>query len=968
MKQALSLHSFLGALALAGFGLLQSPATLRAEGAGQAWLRRHDPASTFSQGGEAVAFDRHGNVAVTGFTSAANGRKIYYVAKYAANDGTRLWSVELAGNQTQAVAHAIACDSAGNVIVTGSAAVGPGTDLDIYTVKLGALSGNVIWQAAYDGDGHADEGLCLALDGSDNVLVGGSTFITGAAENVCLIKYSAAGNSGTGAELWTRTVNYTGRRDVARAIAVDGQGNVAVAGVLTDAAGSKAFVARYKASDGSPLFEKFFPVTSDPTDCEATAVAVDKAGDIAVTGRIKAGSGYDVFTNKYSVATSSLAWSRTFHTAGTNTDEPAGVAIDGNGDVFLAATDVADTLPAVKRFFATKYAAGTGVTLWGQYSPAPDGLDRPRRIVVDLCGNVIVTGTSRQAGSHDDDYYTASYNGANGKLQWAQRFRGSLNGGGADTPLGLAVDRLGNVAVTGAASRANPAAGGPVLTEIATLKYQRLALVTGNPAPGAGEAGSGVPKGTVIASLGTPALSDSGALVAKVSINTGAATLGAIHYAGPGGTRLAAIQGRTAPGIAMARYGVFRNPVTTPDGSLAFYASLTGVPLSKAGAVFTDALGSGLEPVVQIGAGVPVTGFASSVLVKSVGSVAAKNGFVLTLLKLQGAGVNAANDTLLMGSLAAENRALLRTGQLLVGGDPNTAITKISVLQPAPRSAGQGRWQAAGTLMARATVADGRQFILKVASVGSVAQTLKSGDAVNGVSGAVWAAFGLPAISGNNFNIALAGKFAQGGTVTAANDGAVFFSLTGSTYGLIAREGADAPGTGAPAQQYKGFFDPVSNNQGKVAYVATLQGTGVTAANQTGLWWGSSGTMSLVARTGALAPDAAGQPGKAKFSALSALVLPDGSGSGPVFRASLAGSGIDSTNNSGLWAMGSDSRLREIVRTGGRIGALQIRRVTALGGASGAQGVGRNYDASGGLAALVVFTNGKQALVPLALP
>jgi len=69
--------------------------------------------------------------------------------------------------------------------------------------------------------------------------------------------------------------------------------------------------------------------------------------------------------------------------------------------------------------------------------------------------------------------------------------------------------------------------------------------------------------------------------------------------------------------------------------------------------------------------------------------------------------------------------------------------------------------------------------------------------------------------------------------------------------------------------------------------------------------------MSLIARTGIQAPDS---PNGTVFSKFLQFVLPDEGG--VIILANLAGSGVTSANNEGVWAVDTIGQLRLIVRKG----------------------------------------------------
>lgn len=177
--------------------------------------------------GAAVAVDSSGNVVVTGSSGG------YYTAKYAASDGALLWSRRYQGpaNSTDA-ATAIAVDSQGNVLVTGVSASGaPSQDLDYYTAKYAAADGALLWEKRYNGPGNGDDrATSLALDAGGNAVVTGtSSSLQVAADtgDFYTAKYAAA----DGALIWEKYHNGPANGgDSASGLALAPNGMAAVTG------------------------------------------------------------------------------------------------------------------------------------------------------------------------------------------------------------------------------------------------------------------------------------------------------------------------------------------------------------------------------------------------------------------------------------------------------------------------------------------------------------------------------------------------------------------------------------------------------------------------------------------------------------------------------------------------------------------------------------------------------------------
>src|SRR6266542_3142458 len=143
-------------------------------------------------------------------------------------------------------AFAIAIDGSGNVYVTG-ASFGSGTDYDDATIKYTA-SGTEEWVARYNGPGNLfDHPFAIAVDGAGNVYVTGRSIGSGTDFDYATVKYNAA----DGAEDWVTRYNGPGNgADAARAIAIDGSGNVYVTGESFAGAETDYATIKYSQSPG----------------------------------------------------------------------------------------------------------------------------------------------------------------------------------------------------------------------------------------------------------------------------------------------------------------------------------------------------------------------------------------------------------------------------------------------------------------------------------------------------------------------------------------------------------------------------------------------------------------------------------------------------------------------------------------------------------------------------------------------
>lgn len=142
---------------------------------------------------------------------------------------------------------------------------------------------------------------------------------------------------------------------------------------------------------------------------------------------------------------------------------------------------------------------------------------------------------------------------------------------------------------------------------------------------------------------------------------------------------------------------------------------------------------------------------------------------------------------------------------------------------------------------------------------------------------------------------AFASVFAGPG-VMATND-ATLWSDRGGALSQIARESQQA--VGLPNMVvYKSFTIPHLNDDGNLAFESILSGPGVTFSDDEAIFSeGTSGTLGLVVREGA---QAAGTPAGVTHSGIT-YVLFNNEGR-VVFSGQLAGTGVDITNNAGIWS------------------------------------------------------------------
>ena len=322
-----------------------------------------------------------------------------------------------------------------------------------------------------------------------------------------------------------------------------------------------------------------------------------------------------------------------------------------------------------------------------------------------------------------------------------------------------------------------------------------------------------------------------------------------------GSPSLIAREDDAAPGTALGvNYDSLFVPVLNDLGQTAFVASLTST--SNDSGIFSESAGSignpGLVALEDNVAPGTGPGVRYNGFLPPVLNGAGQTAFIA---RLTGPGVNAANDSGLFseGAGSIGNPGLVaRTGDAAPGTAPGVNYESFESNRPTLNDAGQTAFRAGLT-----------------------------GVGVNGT-----------------------------------NNSGIYSETAGpiGSPGLIARTGNAAPDTDTGVR-YSFLRNPSLNGAGQIVFIANLTGPGVNSSNDSGIFTdvgGTIGSVGLIVRTGDAAPGTG--PG-INFGFLGGGPLFNGVGQ-IAFTAELTGTGVDTTNDVGIWATDLDGLLTLIVREG----------------------------------------------------
>ena len=326
-----------------------------------------------------------------------------------------------------------------------------------------ASPGATIWLRRYDGPvGGTDEATAIAVS-SD----GSTVFVTGRSEGASgFYGYATlAYDTSTGATIWRR--RYKGPADSAQSTAIavsPDDSTVFVTGRSLSTGSSTDYATRaYDASTGATMWTSRYDGPAHESD-EALAIGVSPDGSMVfVTGDSTGINGaFNFATVAYDAASGGTRWAERF--TGIVGAAATDLAVSPGGtEVFVTGSDIG----RVDNNYATvAYDAATGATVWQEdYNGPANACDSASSIAASPDGaTVVVTGTSGDCASNDQDYATVAYDASSGAKDWARRYAGPSTDFDEATAVAISPDGTG-VIVTG------DSRGASTSWDIVTLRY-----------------------------------------------------------------------------------------------------------------------------------------------------------------------------------------------------------------------------------------------------------------------------------------------------------------------------------------------------------------------------------------------------------------------------------------------------------------------------------------------------------------
>lgn len=398
------------------------------------WATNHSENSEIMLLPRVTMLDRAGNLYVTGRRYPSYQYSSFETAKYA-SDGMLQWIRSFARpGYNFGYFNAIAVDSSGNVLVTGT--LKDSTEAEtINTIKY-SPAGEQLWVAEYAaGAEKRIEVSAMACDKNGNVYVAGGDDKL----EMVVIQYDSSG-----AQKWLHSTAEQGYPFPAvKKMAINEAGFLHIVGKTRVDNQNKTALAKFDLS-GEKLWMQQYDGLAAARN-EYVGLALDPLGNSIITGTSGL-SDNAIATFKYS-AGGDEQWIAQYDGPGSSQDRMERVLSDASGDVYLISQS--DRKDSGRGILVAKYDAH-GNALWQTFHKGRGaGYDDLKDAEIDQAGNLYLSCSNDGFdGVYDRDWMILKMNAA-GEVLWVNYFSSTVDI--LASPGGILVDKFGNVYVSGIA-------------------------------------------------------------------------------------------------------------------------------------------------------------------------------------------------------------------------------------------------------------------------------------------------------------------------------------------------------------------------------------------------------------------------------------------------------------------------------------------------------------------------------------
>jgi len=276
----------------------------------QDWVRFYDNPEGLRDVATCILSDKSGNIYVSGYNSYGDSSCNFKwtTIKYNPN-GNEIWTRQYCGICDYVLADyapppAMAMDSSGNIILTGTSRPNFMSDFQLVTIKYDP-NGNQLWIRKLS---YSYKYPSIATDKSSNIYVTGDFGI---------IKYNSDGDS-----IWVRSTN------TAQSIAADDSGNVIVSGSEYISGMNKLITEKYNSSG-----DQMWSAESNPGYYLAS-MCVDKKGNTFLAGAGQNINYYDYYIIEYDKNGNQI-WSTLYNDPADSGSIPSKILTDNSDNVYI---------------------------------------------------------------------------------------------------------------------------------------------------------------------------------------------------------------------------------------------------------------------------------------------------------------------------------------------------------------------------------------------------------------------------------------------------------------------------------------------------------------------------------------------------------------------------------------------------------------------------------------------------------
>jgi hypothetical protein len=334
--------------------------------------------------------------------------------------------------------------------------------LFLFSIKpVYSQSAQLEWLARYDGNpGFDDYATCMAIDGSNNIYIGGSQVTASGINDMIILKYTSSGQL-----LWNRTFNGANSlRDEAVKIAFcPSTSSIIVTGFTEYQNNCFDIVTQKYSVQGELEWTQLYHYPSSLSN-KPKGLKIDGSGNIYITGFTSAVNS-DFLTIKYD-PNSKLLWADIYSGILNNSiDDADNISISGSGNVYVTGSSSGNPQILLSLDIVTIKYSSNGIRQWiARYDGAMNKNDEPADLIVDSRENVYIAGKSQIDGSNSDyEYLVIKYNSSVGAVQWTDHYRGYSSSEGT----ALTIDDQNCIYVTGSTLTQSQS------TDFLTVKYNQ---------------------------------------------------------------------------------------------------------------------------------------------------------------------------------------------------------------------------------------------------------------------------------------------------------------------------------------------------------------------------------------------------------------------------------------------------------------------------------------------------------------